>query len=248
MKWNSELYDNKHEFVAEYGKGLFEFIPDNKEQAILDLGCGTGTLTDQLLKYGKTVVGVDSSQEMIERAKKQFDKVDFRVCDALNLPFAEEFNVVFSNAVFHWISDHDTLLKNINKTLKPGGMLVCEFGGVRNVDTIIKAFAKACSSIGYDVEERFNFPTPESFGMLLEKNGFEINRVYDYDRPTPLKDADRGLENWMRQFFAVDLARLSEEQQSMVIRQVEGTTKEKLWNGNEWVADYRRLRAIARKM
>lgn len=42
MKWNSILYDNKHDFVAEYGNGLLEFIPDNAEQIILDLGCGTG--------------------------------------------------------------------------------------------------------------------------------------------------------------------------------------------------------------
>jgi len=49
-----------------------------------------------------------------------FYEMEFRVCDALNLPFAEEFNVVFSNAVFHWISDHDMLLKNINKRV-----LVC---------------------------------------------------------------------------------------------------------------------------
>ena len=44
MKWNPTLYDKKHDFVAEYGKGLLEFIPCGDGQAILDLGCGTGTL------------------------------------------------------------------------------------------------------------------------------------------------------------------------------------------------------------
>ena len=38
MEWDASLYDKKHDFVAEYGKGLLEFIPQNKEQAILDLG------------------------------------------------------------------------------------------------------------------------------------------------------------------------------------------------------------------
>lgn len=74
MEWNSQLYDNKHDFVAEYGKGLLEFVPENKEQTILDLGCGTGTLTAQLKKLGSKVVGVDSSQSMIDKAKEQFDK------------------------------------------------------------------------------------------------------------------------------------------------------------------------------
>lgn len=58
---------------------------------------------------------------------------DFRVCDALGLPFKNEFDVVFSNAVFHWISDHDTLLKNVHKVLKPQGLLVCEFGAAGNI-------------------------------------------------------------------------------------------------------------------
>lgn len=38
MEWNSTLYNDKHDFVAEYGKGLLEYIPNNKEQTILDLG------------------------------------------------------------------------------------------------------------------------------------------------------------------------------------------------------------------
>lgn len=51
MEWNSQLYDKKHDFVAEYGKGLLEFISHNPEQTILDWGCGTGTLTDQLVVF-----------------------------------------------------------------------------------------------------------------------------------------------------------------------------------------------------
>lgn len=40
MEWNPILYDNKHDFVAEYGKGLLELVPQNAKQTILDLGCG----------------------------------------------------------------------------------------------------------------------------------------------------------------------------------------------------------------
>ena len=83
MEWNSSLYDNKHDFVAEYGKGLLEFIPGNHEQTILDLGCGTGTLTAQLADLCSRVVGVDSSQSMIDKAQTQFANIEFTVCDAL---------------------------------------------------------------------------------------------------------------------------------------------------------------------
>ena len=120
-EWNAVLYDSKHDFVAEYGKGLLEFVSENKNQSILDLGCGTGTLTVQLSNFADIVIGVDSSASMIAKAKKQYSNMQFVVCDALALPFEKRFDVVFSNAVFHWIADYDALLKQIHKVSKPNG-------------------------------------------------------------------------------------------------------------------------------
>lgn len=243
--WDAGLYDKKHDFVSEYGKGLLEFVPANKNQSILDLGCGTGTLTAQLSDFAGAIIGVDSSASMIAKAKEQYPNIKFMVCDALALPFEKKFDVVFSNAVFHWIADHNTLLKQVHKVLKPNGLLVCEFGANGNIETIENAFIDACREFEYEYKPRFNFPTSEHFADLLEQNDFVIDKVYDYARPTPLKDNDRGLANWMRQFFAFDLEMMPEKVQNEIIKKVEYSTKESLWNGNEWIADYRRLRAIA---
>ena len=247
MEWNSSLYDKKHDFVAEYGKGLLEFIPKNNEQTILDLGCGTGSLTAGLANLCSKVVGVDSSQNMIDKAKKQFGNIEFMVCDALALPFDNEFDVAFSNAVFHWISDHNALLKNIYKALKPQGLLVCEFGASGNIATIENAFVKVYQRLGYRYNPKFNFPTVEFFGEALEKNGFIIDKIYDYDRPTVLKDNEQGLTNWIKQFFASELEVMPERTQSLIFDEVAELTRGTLWNGKEWVADYRRLRAVAHK-
>lgn len=233
MEWNSALYDKKHDFVAEYGKGLLEFVPKNRGQAILDLGCGTGVLTVQLADLCHKIVGVDSSQSMIDKAKERFGNIEFMVCDALALPFENEFDVVFSNAVFHWVSDQDALMKNIHKVLKPQGLLVCVFGANGNIAAIENAFAKACDSLGYGYEPKFNFPTVEDFGKMLENNGFVIDRIYDYDRPTVLKDGEQGLVDWMKQFFASELAVMPEHMQVMVFEQVEELTRDILWNGEE---------------
>lgn len=247
MEWNPLLYDKKHDFVSEYGKGLLEFIPDNSEQTILDLGCGTGTLTSQLADICSKVIGVDSSKNMIEKAKELFCSVEFEVCDALDLPYENEFDVVFSNAVFHWINDHDTLLKNVYKVLKPHGLLVCEFGADGNIKAIENAFAKVCNELGYKFKPKFNFPTTEEFSTLLENNGFTIEKIYDYDRPTPLKDKEQGLTNWLKQFYASELEVIPENIQVVIFRNVEESLRSILWDGSEWVADYRRLRAIAHK-
>ena len=98
MQWNSTLYDQKHDFVAKYGEGLLTFLPENPAQDILDLGCGTGTLTAQLAARGSRVIGVDSARPMVERARAQYPELTVEVCDALALPFEGEFDVVFSNA------------------------------------------------------------------------------------------------------------------------------------------------------
>ena len=247
MEWNSLLYDKKHDFVSEYGKALLEFIPNNKEQSILDLGCGTGTLTAQLYNLGSKVIGVDSSSNMIDKARKEYSNIEFMICDALDLPFDSEWDIVFSNAVFHWISDHNALLQNIHKVLKPKGLLICEFGASGNISSIENAFEEASNELGFDYHHKFNFPTVEDFGKLLENNGFIIEKIYDYDRPTVLKDAEQGLVNWMKQFFSSELSIMSADTQSIIFERVEQLTKTSLWNGNEWVADYRRLRAIAHK-
>lgn len=247
MEWNSGLYDKKHDFVAEYGKGLLEFIPHNPKQTILDLGCGTGTLTAQLKDLCDKVIGVDSSKSMIDKAKSQFSDIEFIVCDALGLPFENKFDVVFSNAVFHWINDHDALLEGIHKALKPQGLLVCEFGANGNIGAIENAFLKACNCLGYRYVPKFNFPTAEAFSAMLQTHDFVIGKIYDYDRPTVLKDNEQGLSNWMKQFFASELEKMPESIQVKVIKEVEELTRDALWNGKSWVADYRRLRAIAHR-
>lgn len=245
MEWDASLYDKKHDFVAEYGKGLLEYIPHDQEQAILDLGCGTGTLTAQLVGLGGRVMGVDSSPQMIDRAKEQFSGIEFQVCDALALPFEREWDVVFSNAVFHWIGDHRALLQNIRRALKPHGTLVCEFGANGNIAAIETAFAAASEELRYGYRPKFNFPTAERFGKLLTENGFLIDKLYEYDRPTVLKDGEAGLANWMRQFYAAELAAIPEDARALILKSAEERARNALWNGNEWVADYRRLRAVA---
>jgi trans-aconitate methyltransferase len=205
MKWDSELYDHQHSFVAEYGKGLLEFVPFDRTQEILDLGCGTGVLTAELAERCGYVLGIDSSLEMIEKAREAYPALDFQLVNALELPYDHEWDVVFSNAVFHWIPDHDLLLSRINRSLKPAGKLVCEFGAYGNIGTIEQGFKDALEESGHAYHSKFNYPTVDEFGALLKKNDFIVDRIYAFNRPTPLKDRERGLYNWVMQFFETEL-------------------------------------------
>ena len=105
MQWNADLYDSKHEFVSQYGRSLLGELNLEAGQSILDLGCGTGKLSGDLAAKGAKVTGVDSSPEMVERARKNHPELEFLVADATRLPYKNTFDSIFSNAVFHWIAD-----------------------------------------------------------------------------------------------------------------------------------------------
>lgn len=193
MKWNSELYDNAQSFVSEYGKGLITFIPQKENQKILDLGCGTGDLTQEIAKkISCNVIGSDNSEEMIIKAKEKYPTLDFFVYDACKIPFESEFDVIFSNAVFHWIPDQNALHQSIYNALKENGMLVCEFGGYKNIQNISNAFGKAIAKYGDNYSSPFYFPKVENHVKVLENAGFIIDKIYDYDRPTILPKVKQG--------------------------------------------------------
>ena len=72
MKWNATLYNDKHSFVAKYGDDVIGWLAPQKDEHILDVGCGTGTLTQKISESGAMVTGMDASPEMIAKAKAAF--------------------------------------------------------------------------------------------------------------------------------------------------------------------------------
>ncbi|MDO8614063.1 MAG: class I SAM-dependent methyltransferase, partial [Dehalococcoidia bacterium] len=108
-------------------------------EAVLDVGCGTGSLAIALkAEVGESgeVTGIDASPEMIEQARrkaaKQGAEVDFRVAPIEELPFAEgEFDCVLSSFMLHHLPDDVKRkgLAEVRRVLKPGGrFLAVDFG------------------------------------------------------------------------------------------------------------------------
>lgn len=247
MDWNADLYENKHDFIAEYGRDLLSHVPENPSQSILDLGCGTGMLTHALLEKSSSVVGLDASPEMIGKARQLYPGMDFRVLDACRMPWNNWFDLVFSNAAFHWIPDQEKLLKAVFRILKPQGKLICEFGAHHNILRIRETFQASLERIGLTPNTRFYFPTAEEYRSLLEQTGLHPELILDFDRPTPLKEGPDGLRNWVRQFFCADLKNLTEKKRIRIFKEMEEALRDDLWDGSQWVADYRRIRVIAVK-
>lgn len=101
---------------------------------VLDVGCGTGSLTlfaEQALGNGGRVYGIDASPEMIfaahQKSIRQRQSVDFRVAVIESLPFPDAmFDVVLSSLMFHHLPGDlkSRALSEVSRVLKPGGKLL----------------------------------------------------------------------------------------------------------------------------
>ena len=247
MEWNAKLYQDNHNFVTEYGKSLLEYIPDDKKQVVLDLGCGTGILTYELMQKVNLVIGIDSSEAMIQKSKETYPQIEFHVMDAYELIWHNYFDIVFSNAVFHWITNQKSLLESVCRALKTDGKLICEFGAHGNVAKIRGSFHNVLKKYGYDDTYPFYLPETHEYRELLESTGFYVELIVDYDRPTVLKDGKDGLRNWLKQFFSYDLLHFTVTQQIEIFKEIEDSLCSDLWDGEHWTADYRRIKVVALK-
>ena len=250
-QWNAELYDASHSFVSQYGNSLLQLLNPKPNERILDLGCGTGDLAEQLFKNGAKVIGVDKSPNMVAQAANKYPHLNFFVQDAARLQFANEFDAVFSNATLHWVKSPKLALACIYKSLKKGGRFVAEFGGKGNVQQIADGIIAELKRAGFSFQEEqfpWYYPSIAEYTFLMEEAGFRVVFAQHYDRPTPLKDRD-GLQNWINMFGNAFFANITDDVKQTIITNVAARLKESLFTKetNSWIADYKRLRVIGIK-
>jgi trans-aconitate methyltransferase len=250
QSWDTELYEGQHSFVWKLGEGLLNALRAQPGERILDIGCGTGQLTAAIAETGATVLGLDSSPEMIGQARQNYPRLQFVLEDAAAMRFDAEFDAIFSNAALHWMLDAEAVVVNMSRALKPGGRLIAEFGGKGNILRIQEAIRHVLA--GYDptladVQSRHYFPSVSEYATLLEKHGLEVQSIALFHRPTPLA-GEKGMEQWLRQFAFWEFDPLPVGRKSSAIEQVVDELRPALYNEEGWKADYRRLRVAAVKL
>lgn len=121
----AENYNNTFDgrFTRLFKDELVSRVILNQNDAVLDVGCGTGELLDRLYhKCPIKGVGVDISDEMIKAAKLQYNKFDFIVSSCAPLPFDDNsFDVLTVSASFHHFPEPREFAKEANRVLKHGG-------------------------------------------------------------------------------------------------------------------------------
>ncbi|MEO1508371.1 MAG: methyltransferase domain-containing protein [Cyanobacteria bacterium J06633_23] len=244
QSWDADRYQNQHSFVWQYGAALIDLLDPQPGEHILDLGCGTGQLTNTLAKTGAMVSGIDANANMINAAQRQYPQLSFAVADACNFQVDHPVDGIFSNAVLHWVRPPERAVQAVVRALKPGGKFVAEFGGNGNVQKIVGAVETVRQQQNLSP---WYFPSISEYAQLLERHGLEVTLVALIDRPTPLEDGERGLANWLKMFGSQLLAGLGPDDTETVLRRVEDRLRPQMYDGHQWTADYRRLRVVAVK-
>lgn len=246
--WDAELYNNKHDFVFKYGEDLVRLLNPQPGERILDLGCGTGFLTDLIASSGAMVQGIDSSAEMIIKAKSHYPELNFRVMPGESFHFDERFDAIFSNATLHWILEKEKVIDCMYTNLRHSGRAVLEMGGKHNVEKIIAALKSSLIKHGYEARSKndcWYFPSLSEYTTLLEKRGFKVSYAAYFNRETLLKDASAGITEWIKMFGKSYLAGIDETSVAIILNEVQDTLRPTHFRDGSWYADYKRLRIIA---
>src|SRR5215469_3031758 len=175
--WNTEAYATHGRHVATLASAVVTLLNPQPGEAILDLGCGDGALTEQLAATGAIMTGVDASPAMLaaalQRNPHSTRNFGFEHHDATALPYRHQFDAVFSNAALHWISGvsgQQAMLSGVHRALRPGGRFVAEMGGHGNIAAIRTALQAALAPFHINAEAAAAsfFPSPAIYRLLLE--------------------------------------------------------------------------------
>lgn len=186
-EWDSEAYHRLSD--PQLGWALkvvdkLDLLHLRGNEHILDAGCGTGRVTSAILRKfpNSRVTAVDASENMVRQAQDTLEEFSTRVSverwDLLDLPYDNEFDVVFSTAVFHWIKHHDRLFDALFRVLKGGGALLAQCGGAPNLLKLRDRIQRVTETEKFRTyfanwSRVWEYPGPELTINRLERAGFQ---------------------------------------------------------------------------
>jgi trans-aconitate 2-methyltransferase len=179
-EWDAGTYDRVSAPQQEWAGEVIDRLELGGDESVLDAGCGSGRVTQMLLDRlpAGRVVAVDGSAAMIAEAHTILDpdRTTLIHADLVELKLDEPVDAVFSNAVFHWILDHDRLLAALSAALRPGGRLEAQCGGKGNTAKFYATVRDVAHAEGLDEYladfQPHKFAGPEETEGILEANGF----------------------------------------------------------------------------
>lgn len=126
--WNADQYLKFEDERTRPPRDLIAQIPLARAGHVIDLGCGPGNSTELLVaRYPDAeVIGLDSSPDMLQQARERLPKCTFIQADLVSWTPPERTDLLFANASFQWLPDHEAVLRRMLQALQPGGVLAVQ--------------------------------------------------------------------------------------------------------------------------
>lgn len=135
--WDASTYERVSAPQLEWAGPVIDRLELRGDETVLDAGCGSGRVTRLLLDRLPRghVVAVDSAPSMVDHARETLgERATVLRSDLQELVLERPVDAVFSNAVFHWVPDHELLFRRMHDALRPGGRMSAQCGGAGNVE------------------------------------------------------------------------------------------------------------------
>jgi trans-aconitate 2-methyltransferase len=128
MSWDPQQYARFSGQRLRPALDLIARIPSENPQTVVDLGCGTGSVTRILRERWPraSITGVDGSPQMLAEARKLKADLVWEQCDVAAWTPEAAFDLIFSNAALHWLDDHPGLFARLCGKIAAGGVLAVQ--------------------------------------------------------------------------------------------------------------------------
>lgn len=201
--WSSTQYLKFADERTRAARDLLAQVPLSKPQLVYDLGCGPGNSTELLFeRYPEArVIGVDSSPDMLAKARQSYPQAQFMEGDLARWQPDEEPDLLFANAVFQWVPDHLQIMRRLLGALPKGGVLAVQMPD--NLDEPSHAAMRETSAAGpWAVklknlgQVRDHLPAPTVYYDALKPDAAQVDiwhTIYNH----PLAGAD-GIVEWVK--------------------------------------------------
>jgi trans-aconitate methyltransferase len=221
-EWNAESYHRVSAPQTTWGERVLARLHAEGDENVIDAGCGTGRLTAQLMAKvprGR-LIAIDRSWNMLLTARANLRpefgrRIAFVRVDLPRMPFDRWADLVFSTATFHWIRDHDSLFREILRSLKTRGRLFAQCGGGPNLRAAHALAEEVMALPAFtryfrDWSSVWEFSTAEQAASRLGDAGFVEIRTSLEPAPTTLADEDSYREFVTTVIYNPHLERLPE--------------------------------------
>lgn len=255
-EFDGRKYERASTHQKEWGEKLIAGLPLKGDERVLDLGCGDGTNTVRLatLLPAGEVVGIDASTGMIHAARpKEKGNVRFLLMDINDIDFKDEFDLIFSNATLHWVTDHRRLLDNVYKALREGGIVRFNFaadGNCAHFFKVVRTTMNRMEFSGYfaDFSWPWYMPTLEEYTRLFDNTRFHEVRVWGENADRFFPDTEAMIA-WIDQPSIVPFLSPLAEKDTPLFRNhvVDEMIKETRHDDGRCFETFRRINLFARK-